>query len=496
MTVVKHLRRLGAESAIYGISGILARFIGVFLIPVYTRIFTPADYGVIAMVDVFAGLVGMFVVLGMDNASARWFYASEDVADRRETISSWFWCQFTASAVAAALLLLFASQLATLLTGESRYGNLIRLVAFAIPLNAAGTVLGNWLRYQRRAWAAVALATATLLANAGLTIVFVVVWRQGLTGAYAARLLGTAIAAAVALAWLRGWLSPMLVSWTRLRDMLRFGVPLVPAAIGLWVMMGMDRFVLQIFYNTSEVGLYAIAGSIASGVALITGAFCQAWGPFAYSILNRPESRRVYAKVLDLYSFLGCALCTALALFAPLILRLLTTEAYYSAASCVFLLASANLLNGARYIATLGCGITKQSVPMALSMGIGAGINLVLNFLLVPEFGGEGAALGTMIAWAGSVAYLFCASQKRYPIPYRWHVSLACFGFSVLVVAVDRWCIVGMSLAAEGVRAGLMLLFFPLGISLGLLRWRHFSDMIVGPTLKRIAAAGMTKSST
>ncbi len=77
MSVSGHIKQLASESMIYGISGTIARSIGIFLIPIYTRIFSPSDYGIIALITALTGMIGMFIVLGLDNSSARWFYDSD-----------------------------------------------------------------------------------------------------------------------------------------------------------------------------------------------------------------------------------------------------------------------------------------------------------------------------------------------------------------------------------------------------------------------------------
>lgn len=481
MRIGKYIGQLAGDSIVYGISGAATALVSLFLIPVLTRVFTPGEYGIVALINVLLGFLGMFVVLGLDNSSARWFYDTHDTKDRRSTISSWFWCQLAASLIAAAALLVSAPRVSLLLCGTNEHSLVVRLAALTIPFQTVAKVLGNWFRYQRRPWAAVTFTIADMLSRVGLILLFVLVWHYGLGGLFAARLISAFVVAAVAVVLLRNWISTAAFSSRRLKSMLRYGLPLVPAAVGLWAMMWADRFILKTFRTTDEVGLYAVAAQIAAGAALVVAAFQQAWGPFAYSILHERESNRVYARVFDLYSFLGCALCTAIALFAPLLVRLLSTEPFYPAASCVAFLAFACLLNGLRSIAALGCSIAKNSKPVAASIGIGAVANVGLNFLLVPEFGREGAAVATVAAFGCSVIYLFAASQKEYRIPYRWHTGLACFLFAWAVIGIDWWLVPGGSVSAFVIRVAMLLLFIPLGVFLGLIRWRDLEQLIRRP---------------
>jgi len=487
--VGKQIKQLAEECVVYGLSGTVAKFIGVFLIPLYTRVFNPHDYGVMALIHTLTGLLGLFVVLGLDNSSARWFYDSDDPAHRRCTISSWFWCQLTVASFIGLTLFLFAQQVARVLLGSEEHTLLIRLAALALPLAAFGKVLGNWLRYQRRAWTTALFNTAASLGSIGVILVFVLVWRWGLVGVFSAGLVTSAITAIAALVILRSWVSPTAVSWARLKDMLAYGLPLIPAALGSWITASSDRFVLRIFRDTSEIGLYSIASSLASGVALITGAFQMAWGPFAFSIHRGEGSSRVYAKVLSLYALGGCFLCTALSLFAALILRLLTTEQYLPAASSVPFLAFAFLLIGAQYIAALGPGIAKKSTPIALSILIAACANVVLNFALIPPLGKEGAAAATMLSYICGVVYLFARSQKLYPLPFRFREAVTCFLFSWALIALDRLFLTGNGLIAVGVRMVMCALFVPLGLSLGIIAPRHFGRLLVHTPFRALMPA-------
>ena len=482
MQVTRHIRQLAGESAIYGLSGVLGRLIAFFLIPVYTRFFTPADLGTIALIDAAATLLTILSVLGLDGATARWIYDLPDEFDlsdeegRRRTVASAFWCQLAMAVFAAGLLVVLARPVSRVLCGTDYHAGLVRLAACVLPLGAAIRVFGGWLRYRRKAPAAAAFITFRSLASVGLIILFVVVWRLGLEGLYMARLWAAGIAASVGALFLGPWIDPRRANWSRLGEMLAFGLPLVPAAVGAWVMTSADRFVLRIFWPQDVVGLYDLAAKVAAGIALAIVAFQQAWGPFAYSILDRDDARRVYARVWDVYTFFGSWLAAAVGLFAPLLLRVMATEQFYPAASCVAILAFMHLFVGGRHIAGLGSGIAKRSAPVAVAIGIGAGVNLLLNFLLVPHWGREGAALGTVAASGVSLVYLFIASQKSHRIGYRWRISISSLTVAAVLVAAAWLFVPQTTPCGLAVRSLLLLAFVPLGVVLGIFRRRYFRD--------------------
>lgn len=438
MSVIRHIRHLGGETIIYGIPGTVNRFIAIFLVPLYTRVFLPADYGVYGTLTSLIQLLGTFVVLGLDNASGRWFYDTEDTGRRKSVIASWFWCQFLVSVMLAFVLSLLASPLARLLLGSVDYAVPLRLAVWVIPLMAAGRVLGNWMRYRRLAWMNVAYSVASSLVVVAGIVLLVVVFHRGLAGLYQGQLLGWGIMTLVAVALFLPWIHPRHFSWRLLREMFAFGLPLVPAGLASWVTASSDRVLMTMFRGAAENGIYYVGVQIALGMALLTSAFQLAWGPFAFSIMDEPEAPRVYSKVFSLYCFLGCWLALGMSLFAPLLLLIFTTPEYYGASSCIPFLVFGNLAMTATYIGVLGPSIEKKSGPIAVSIFIGAGLNLALNLGLIPLWGKEGAALTTLLAYGTAAVYIFYRAQQIHPLPYRFRDALACLAVAALFIVIDR----------------------------------------------------------
>lgn len=474
----KYIKQLAGESAIYGISGTIGKFIGVFLIPIYTRVFSPEEYGVIALIGMIITLFRLLSTLGVDQACARWFYDTREVEDRKSTISSRFWCQLTVSSVACLILLVFAPQISLLVLRSEQHVILIRLAAGALPLGVCIGMAGSLLRYQRRAWAKAIFSTANTLGIIGLVILFVVPYRWGIIGVFSAKLLAAGIGALVALFIIRSWVAPSRFSLPRLKAMLVFGLPFVPAALASWIRISSDRFILDMFCPRTEVGLYAIAATLSSGVALFTGAFQLAWGPFAYSILDEENSGEVYARVLSIYFFFATLLCTGISLFSVPLFSILTTKEYFPASSCVPFLTYSFVFTGTLYIASIGSAIAKISMPVAKSIFIAAAANLILNFTLIPRFGKEGAAFATMISSLLAVVYLFPISQKNHHIPYRFGPVFVCLGFSCLLIGINYFFLPGNGLFPLTLRAVMCLLFIPLAFVFGIVRPHHLKRLI------------------
>jgi O-antigen/teichoic acid export membrane protein len=457
----QHLRRLASESLIYGLSTAVARLVHLFLVPIYTRAFAPELYGEMSLVVTTMGLLTIFVVLGLDNSAHRWFWDTEDSRDRKRTISSWTWCQLTAALLLAGGVFLASDGLARAVLGREEAGLYFRIAVLALPLSTLSMVVTNWLRMQRRPLAMLGFNTGLVAVSILATVLLVVRLDYGIEGVFWAQVVTAATGALLAVLLMRGWLSPAHLSTARLAEMLRFALPLIPAAISFWIVNLADRYFIQYYVSASEVGLYQVGYAVASVVALVTAAFQQAWGPFALSIHRKEEAGEVYARVLPIYAWTTCLLATAVTVLAPEVLQVFATAEYGDARTVVGYLAFSYVMIGAGYIASLGPTIAKRTAAIGVGITAAAGLNLVLNFLLTPRFGKEGAAFATLLSQSLAPLYLFYRSQRIYPIPYRFGGAVGIVVFSCAVIAGSHALTFDGLWATLAAKSLLLALFVP-----------------------------------
>lgn len=467
----RHLKQLASESFVYGLSGIVARFLSIWLTPIYTRILTPDDYGVMNLVLTAMAVVTSFVALALDNAAFRWYWETDDAGDRRRTIASWAWCQLVVASAAGVAIWSCSRQIATLVTHRESAAVYFRILAFSLPLGTVQTVAIGWLRLQRRPWATVALVLGASVVQIVLTLTLVAGLRWGIRGVFVGQVVSLAIVSVVAVAGLlRRQLAPTWFDLARLRAMLHFSLPLVPAAVATWVVNSADRFFIEHYVSTSEVGFYSIGTSIAAVLALVTGAFQQAWGPFALSIYRDPSAPRTYAHVFLVYSAVTAIAAAGLSLFAPQAIMLLATASYLRATHVVGLMALSYAFIGLSYIASIGLSITKASRHSGAAVTLAALATIALNWLLVPRYGMVGSAIATLVGQAVAPAYAFLRAQQLYPVDWPFSRASAFYALALGLVALGETVVPARGFVAIGVRALLLLSFVPLLLILGVVR--------------------------
>jgi O-antigen/teichoic acid export membrane protein len=453
------LKQLLSESAIYGLSSMVSRFIGIFLIPLYTKVLSPADYGSLNLVNSSFYFITVLAVFGLDSASARWYYDNEYETDRKKTIATWFWFQFITSIIIAIILCCFAPYISNkILAAETPI--LFIIPAVGLITSILPSIVTNWLRYQRKAKHTVIFTFINMLLNVGLSIFLVLILKKGVLGILLSVLISNGLASLYVFNLMDDWIKPKYFSLSRLKEMLKFSLPLIPTAVAFWVLNSSSAFVIEHFHGKSEVGLYAIGSMVASAVTMVVGSFQMAWGPFAFSIIDKPEAKKTYSMVLTIYTILMSTTALGVALFAKEAIQLFTAKEYHSAYLVAGFLCFNAIIYGYAYIAIIGCNVVKDNKPLAVAVLLAALLTAILYFLLVPILKKEGAALSIILGYIIVPIYLFYKSQKVWPIPFKFSltgiiISLSIILFSINILFFDQIGIVNSVL----IKIVLMILF-------------------------------------
>jgi O-antigen/teichoic acid export membrane protein len=431
--MLKYLKQLAGESAIYGLSSILTRFITIFLVPIYTRVFSPADYGHISLVLTTFALLSLMVVLGLDSAAAIFYYDVEEEVHKKKPIANWFWTQLFSSSLITVLISIFSKPLSFLLFNTSQYWLVLIIAAVNLIFSTFNTILINWLRLKRKPIHTMVFSLTSSLLTISLNIFFVVYLKAGIIGVFYAAACSSLIFSIVSILLMREWLWPTHFEWELLTKMLQFSLPLVPAALAYWISNSSASYFLNYTLTKEDVGLFQIGASLASGMLLFTGAFQMALGPFVFSLSKNENSKELYANILLGYIIITSFLFLALSSFSFEILIILTREVYYSARYVGSILALNFIFLGLNYIGSIGLNLAKDNKPYMYAVFIAAGINVILFYVLIPVWGKEGAALSMTLSTFISSGYIFYASQKRYPIPYSFKSCTIILCFAILL---------------------------------------------------------------
>jgi O-antigen/teichoic acid export membrane protein len=412
---------LARQTLAYGLSGLIVPLVGMITLPIFARVFTRSQYGLIELGTTTLTVAVAITDAGLTAAALRSFYdySGEQEPERRSVMLTGFLAT-SAVAIAVALLLIgLRSELSRWLFDEPGQGRLLILIAGSV------VALNTWryvaevmrIRFQAFSYLAMSGLAAIVTTALGVTGVLALDWR--VDGVFVAAVAGNAAAAVYGVLAVGRWLKGRF-STPELRSMLAYGLPLVPSALSAWALALVDRIILSRLGSLSQVGQYAVANRLALLMLIGMTAFLFALSPFLLSTYSEdPEQEKAArGRTLTYLTFILALVGLTLTLFAKEIFDIVAPK-FDDAYLAVGPLALGGALYGISTLLTTGLAIVRKSVHLAV-LAVGAALlNVALNFALIPPFGIVGAGLATAAGY-GALAWLYYwITQRLYPTPYE-----------------------------------------------------------------------------
>jgi O-antigen/teichoic acid export membrane protein len=446
MALGVEVKRLAKHSAIYGLGGLVSRILAVLLLPLYTRYLSTADYGKVETLIALTTVIGIVLRFGIHGAFFRFYFDSADADARRLVLRTSFW--FTMAMATLGLLagLIFAGPIADALFGSPDDSELVMAAFVGLWAGMNYEQLTSLFRVEERSVAFVSASLTNVFLTIGATLLLVVVLDKGPIGVIVGNFTGTLLVYAVLVGYRREQLG-LQFDRRLLREMNRFGVPLIPTALFLWVTNFSDRLFLVQLADASEVGLYSVGVRIASAMVLLLTAFRLAWPAFAFSIKDDSEAKRTYAYVLTYLVLLTTWVATALALLSPWIVDLIAAPKFAESSRVVGPLAFSAVAFGGYIVVAIGIGRAKRTQFNWVVTGAAAIVNVALNLALIPSYGMMGAAVATIAAYTTMFVGMAWWSQKIYPVPYQWRRVATAVAAGATLVAVGKLAGAGLAVA-------------------------------------------------
>jgi len=455
LDTIKHLIK---HSTIYGMGGVLNKFIGFFLLPIYTRLLTPADYGILSLLGVTSSLATIVAQLGLGTAIFREIIY--EGSDEPSVESTTLYFLLGESALFFGVLIAISPEVSTLIFGTTDWAYLLRLAFLSDWVGVVEVVFNARLRARAQSSLYSLLTVARFTVGILLNLYYIAVLRRGVEGLIVAALISDALFAALYFILLARDLRRTF-SLPILRRMLTFGIPLVPVGLSSLLLTMADRYFLKHFSTIAQVGLYSLGYNIGMILNLVEQAFQLAWPPHRFSIAKQPNAKHQFARILTYYLLAYGFLAMVLSLLAKELLMIMTTPKFYPAATVVPLIALSYVFSGVRHMTNTGLAILNKNYYVPPIIVGSALLNLALNYLLIPHYGMIGAAWATILSYLAIVIIQTLVNLHFYYIRYEYErmakLALtwgAIYGVSLLIETPSLWLNIGLK--------GLLLLIYPL----------------------------------
>ena len=441
-------RRLSRDTAAYAVTAMLVLPLSLLSVAVLTRYLEPAEFGLLAVMSTFAGLLTVLIGLATLQGTLMVTFGSsgddelgavegEDapIGAKREALGTGLALTVIVALVVSAPVIAFAPTAARLVSGDEAYGDALIMATASAAFGSLWRLAVNVLRMERRILAYAVCHTLRPLLVLAASIPLVAAGR-GFQGALEGMALGHAASFLACMAVGFRSYAPAFVT-RHVGLILRRGSGLVPVIMSLWVIHNADIFLLAHYASSADVGLYRIASRLGAVPSYFVSAYLMATVPLERTSLvaavYRERGRKPVQSLLYSY-FVICSLTLVLLLGAGANLLIeIAGPAYRPAAPLIPLVGLGFVMYGA-YIAFVRVVSVERKLAIYGAVSIGCAASFVLiGFVLVPALGSYGAAL-TILASSALGLAAFLVINYRSADPTR--LQLGRIGGSVGLFAV------------------------------------------------------------
>jgi O-antigen/teichoic acid export membrane protein len=393
--IVKH-------SSVYGAGMALKRVAGVVLLPFYTRFLTPADYGIIALLDVTTAIVSQTAAGGIHNAVLRYHF-DPAYRDRRHALWTTGLAMLGVVALPQLLLVwLFRDGIASAAFGPeiADGASYLTLAVAGIPAALLSLYCTTYVQAEKRSVLLVAVTVPGLVLRIGLNIYLIGFEGMGVYGFLWGSLVGGWVEALAFVAILFGRRSFGLVPAV-IRPMWAYGWPLILTTLSGLAMHQANRYFLRVFLgDLGPIGIFAVAFTLAQGVnQMIMVPFQSIWSPVMFEIDQLPDRREMYRRIFKYYTLGIGLILLAVSLLSRPIVAVLAAPEFGEAADVLPWLCLAFFLFTLHSVLRVPALLHHRTVSVAMNSVVAAVVNVLANVALIPRFGILGAAIASVITY-------------------------------------------------------------------------------------------------
>lgn len=431
------IKSLAKDTAIYGLSSIVGRFLNWCLVPLYTNVFPTGEYGVVTYVYTIVAVVLIVLTYGMETGFFR-FANHERYSNPEEVYSTTLTSLGVTSTLFFVLLLLFLRPVSDALhcRGHETY---IWMMGLAVALDAYTAIPFAYLRYQKRPIRFAAIKLVNIGLNIGLNLFFILLcpwlWKHypstvswfykpdfGIGYIFLANLIASAVVLLMLL--------PDIVkvkfrfNGTLLKEMLSYSLPLLVLGVAGIMNQTVDKLLLPVLDKSpevmSELGIYGASYKIGVVMVMFIQAFRFAYEPFIFSQNKEKGVDKLQSYSDAMKYFVVFALFIFLAVMFYLdIIRYFISPRYFSGLKVVPVIMLAELFFGVFFNLSLWYKLSDRTIWGAWFSIFGLVIVVTLNIILVPHIGYMGCAWASFASYGSMMLASYFIGQAKYPINYH-----------------------------------------------------------------------------
>jgi O-antigen/teichoic acid export membrane protein len=430
-----NLKSLAKDTAIYGLSSIVARFINYLLVPIQTARFAASggEYGIITNVYAYVSLLIIILTFGMETTFFR--FMSKEGEDPKKVYSTALTMVMMTSLISAVLLMLFLYPIATT-AGYADHPEYVAVMYITVAIDAFMAIPFAYLRYLHKPIRFALLKIINILLNITLNLLYLIVLptlKLNLFGiydemftldvAYVFYINLFCTCTTLLMLWKEWTAVPFKIDKETCKRMLSYTWPLLVMGFAGQLNQAASQILFPYLFDgtqeeaRAQLGTYGACIKIAMIMVMITQAFRFAYEPFVFGKSKDKDNRETYAQAMKYY--LIFTLLAFLVVMGYLdILKYLVGESYWDGLRVVPIVMAAEIMFGVFFNLSFWYKLTDRTIWGAYFSGIGAMVLIVIDILLIPKFSYMACAWAGFAAYSTSMLLSYFIGQRYYPIAY------------------------------------------------------------------------------
>jgi O-antigen/teichoic acid export membrane protein len=430
--MINKLKSLSKDTLIYGTSTILGRFLNFLFVPIYTNLFLPAEFGIVANIYAYIAILNVFLTIGLESGYFK-FASTLEVGTEKENFSHPYIGIFFNSFMLTGILFAFSGSFTSLFQIAESREILLKYTAMILFFDAIEVIPFAYLRLQRKPMKFAAIRMINITATVTFNLLFIVVLKKGIEYVFISNVIASSLTFVMLLPVV---IKNIKISFNKalVKELLKFSLPYIPAGISSNIIQVVNRPILTALTNDYTVGIFQANYRLGIFMMLFVSMFDFAWRPFFLQNAKDPKAKELFAKVMTLFLVIASVIFIFLTLFIDNIVSIplphkgfLVGKAYWGGLSIVPVILLSYVIYGVYINLMAGIYIEKKTKYLPYITGGAAVINVAANFILIPVMGMMGAAITTLLSYITMTVGIYFVSQKFYKIHYEYTKILFIF---------------------------------------------------------------------
>ncbi len=413
----------------YAVGDLFNKILLILFLPIFTHFLVPEEFAIYINLMIFFSVASMIYLLGIQQAIFSYFYNKKTNQYQFALISSVYILLTIVGLLFSTFIIIFRSELAQFSIRSNTHQHLFIYLAVILFFNTIYGITLSFLHIMEKSRSYALLSALQNVIVLILIAVFALKKQFTVDHYFIFLSIATVISAVVASIVILKILSKLNKNSQNLlifdpeliKNLLKFGVVIIPGTISMLILRASDRYMLTYLSpnNLHDVGIYSVGYRMGMIMQFLVALTSLVYYPYAMKIANRKTAKESYNRIYNYYIMFGTILGSLIIIFSQELFKIFIDAQYIASINIVFIGVISTFLLGVFNIINISFYVKKHAGNISLAVILGAILNIILNFILIPSYGIYGAGIASVLAYLFIVIFNFTIAKRLHDIQYN-----------------------------------------------------------------------------